>query len=159
MLGLGNTPLSKIAAQLELAYPRRTPWEISEMAREALINAGDGPDSETNSRDGTPSTSIGHVFLTFPVGNSVTPRHDRADSIASARSPSPPPISNATSIFLSASQRSPPRQPESRPPNAKIEPLSTYNNYEPQVSVSTPGRPHYEHRDNSMYDSNYYAEV
>jgi len=54
-LGIGNTPLSVIAAQLELAYPRRTPWEISEMAREALINAGDAPGSETMSRDGKPT--------------------------------------------------------------------------------------------------------
>jgi len=157
MLGLGNTPLSKIAAQLELAYPRRTPWEILEMAREALINSGDGPDSETGSRDGTLHSDSSWP-LTFAVGNSVTPRL-RADSIPSARSPSPPPISQETSIFLSASQRSPPRQPEARSPNSKLEPLSTYQ-YESQVSVSTPGRPHYETRDSTTYDSaNYYAEV
>lgn len=147
MLGLGDTPLSKIAAQLELAYPRHTPWEIFEMAKEALINSGNGPDSDTGSHD----------------GHSVTPRPERAGSVMSARSPSPPPVSQATSIFLSASQRSPPRQPiESRPsPNPKqLEPLSTYH-YEGQVSVSTPGRAaHYEPRDTAMYDSaNYYAEV
>lgn len=157
MLGLGNTPLSKIAAQLELAYPRRTPWEILEMAREALINSGDGPDSETGSHDGTSQANRSYL-LTLAIGNSVTPRL-RADSIQSARSPSPPPISQETSIFLSASQRSPPRQPETRSPNSKLEPLSTYQ-HDSQVSVSTPGRPHYETRDSATYDSgSYYAEV
>jgi hypothetical protein len=43
-LGIGNTPLSNIAAKLEIAYPRHTPWEISEMAREILLESGDGPD-------------------------------------------------------------------------------------------------------------------
>jgi hypothetical protein len=43
-LGIGNTPLSIIAGKLELAYPRHTPWEISEMAREILLESGDGPD-------------------------------------------------------------------------------------------------------------------
>ena len=67
LLGIGNTPLSVIATQLEIAYPRRTPWEISEMAREALILAGDGPDgpgSDINSRDGTLSSFsflMGHL--------------------------------------------------------------------------------------------------
>jgi hypothetical protein len=51
-LGIGNVPLSQIAAQLELAYPRLTPWEISELAREALVRDGDGPSSEAMSRDG-----------------------------------------------------------------------------------------------------------
>jgi len=34
--------LSAIALQLEHAYPRATPWEISELAREALLLAGEG---------------------------------------------------------------------------------------------------------------------
>ena len=50
--------MSQIAAQLELAYPRRTPWEISEMAREALIIAGDGPSSEDMSREGIFSSPL-----------------------------------------------------------------------------------------------------
>jgi len=62
-LGLGNTPLSTIASQLEFAYPRRTPWEISEMAREALIQAGDGPDSENLSHDGISRRCVHFSFF------------------------------------------------------------------------------------------------
>jgi hypothetical protein len=58
LLGIGNVPLSQIASQLEIAYPRLTPWEISELAREALVRDGDGPSSEAMSRDGiNPPTS------------------------------------------------------------------------------------------------------
>jgi hypothetical protein len=41
-LGLGNTKLSVIAAKLEFGFPRKTPWEIFEMAREELIEADGG---------------------------------------------------------------------------------------------------------------------
>ena len=57
LLGIGNTPLSTIAAKLESAYPKLTPWEIWEMAREALIENGEGPEAlELPSR--TTSTSV-----------------------------------------------------------------------------------------------------
>jgi hypothetical protein len=42
-LGLDGSKLSEIARKLEHAFPRATPWEISDMAREALLEAGDGP--------------------------------------------------------------------------------------------------------------------
>jgi len=60
LLGLGNTPLSSIASKLELAYPRHTPWEISEMAREILLENGEGPESfELPSRQASSSAEVG----------------------------------------------------------------------------------------------------
>ena len=60
LLGIGNTPLSVIATKLELAYPRHTPWEISEMAREILLETGDGPDMlELPSRAASLSVDLG----------------------------------------------------------------------------------------------------
>lgn len=135
--------MSAIAAKLELAYPRLTPWEISEMAREALIRAGDGPPSETMSRD----------------GKSVTPHVDRAESIKLENSPKTPTLTLQSQTFLSASQRTPPRptRPEQRTSSISMEQLPTYE-YSPHLSVSSI-RQHFEERDHPLYDSNYFAEV
>lgn len=155
-MGIGNVPLSTIAGQLELAYPRLTPWEISEMAREALVQAGDGPPSETMSRDGTQST--GRLFLIS--GKSVTPHVDRADSVKLENSPKTPTLSLQSQTFLSASQKTPPRstRPEPRTPSINVEQLSTYD-YSSHLSVPASVRQHFEERDHQLYDSNYFAEV
>jgi hypothetical protein len=154
-LGIGNVPLSVIAGKLELAYPRLTPWEISEMAREALIRAGDGPPSETMSRDGMPPILYSFLHL----GKSVTPHIDRAESVKLENSPKTPTLTLQSQTFLSASQRTPPRstRPEPRTSSINIEPLPTYD-YSPHLSVSNI-RQHFEERDQPLYDSNYFAEV
>jgi len=142
LLGIGNVPLSTIAGKLELAYPRLTPWEISEMAREALIRAGDGPPSETMSRD----------------GKSVTPHVDRAESIKLENSPKTPTLTLQSQTFLSASQRTPPRstRPEQRTSSIGMEQLPTYD-YTPHLSVSSI-RQVFEDRDRPLYDSSYFAD-
>jgi len=146
LLGIGNTPLSVISAQLELAYPRRTPWEISEMAREALILAGDGPEASENlSRE----------------GKSVTPNIGRAESVKLENSPKTPTLTLQSQTFLSASQRTPPRTTRLSPRNNSLlnEPLPSYD-YASQFSAV---RPHYDERDQAAasyehHNPNYFAE-
>jgi len=158
LLGIGNTPLSVIAAQLELAYPRRTPWEISEMAREALINAGDGPEASENlSREGTFSGFEGLMM----TGKSVTPNIDRAESVKLENSPKTPTLTLQSQTFLSASQRTPPRATRPSPRNSLLnEPLPLYD-YASQFSGV---RPQYDERDQATtsydhHNSTYFAEV
>jgi len=146
LLGIGNVRLSVIAQQLELAYPRLTPWEISEMAREALVGAGDGPPSETMSHDGINSKS-------------VTPHIDPPESVKLENSPKTPTLTLQSQRFLSASQKTPPRstRPEPRKPSINIDQLPTYD-YSAHLSIPPAGRPHYEERDHQLYDANYFAE-
>jgi len=133
--------LSVIAAQLELAYPRRTPWEISEMAREALINAGDGPGSETMSRD----------------GKSVTPHVDRPES-PEPESPSTPTLTNSARMFLNRSRKTPPRQTQPEQTPSSI-PMGQLPNYEYTTQISdTSGRQTFEEGNHSIYDASYLTQ-
>jgi hypothetical protein len=161
LLGIGNTPLSVISAQLELAYPRRTPWEISEMAREALILAGDGPEASENlSREGTFFSALDEVLMM--TGKSVTPNIDRAESVKLENSPKTPTLTLQSQTFLSASQRTPPRTTRLSPRNNSLlnEPLPSYD-YASQFSAV---RPQYDERDQAAasyehHNPNYFAEV
>lgn len=146
-LGIGNTPLSTIALQLEHAYPRATPWEISEMAREALILAGesDGQAIENISCDGKSLSP---------------PRVDRGDSVKIENSPKTPPLSLQAGTFLSASERTAAPTPvqHSNEPRTTLllaEPIPTYN-YTHQFAMPT--RDHYDARQHASYNPNYYAE-
>jgi len=137
LLGIGNVPLSQIASRLELAYPRLTPWEISELAREALVHDGDGPSSETMSRD-------------------VTPRVDRAESVKLENSPKTPTLTLQTQTFLHASQP-PPRSTRSEPRPNSISMGQIPTTYDYLTAPTSDVRHHFE-RDEQIYDDNYFAE-
>jgi len=144
--------LSVIAAQLEHAYPRRTPWEISEMAREALINSGDGPESEAMSRDGKPTSVNRHSDV---AGKSLTPHVDPPES-PEPESPSTPPLTESAQMFLHHGKKTSPRTtpPEQKPSPIPMGQLPNYD-YASQDSV---GRNQYE-GNHSLYDTPYLAQV
>lgn len=147
LLGIGNTPLSEIAAKLELAYPRHTPWEISELAREVLLESGDGPDILVGpSRSGSASRD----------DKSLTPRIDRAESVKLENSPKTPTLSLQGQTFLSASQKTPPRSGPLEPRSSSImEQLPTYDF---SVQYAVPLRHHqFEEREPS-YDPGFFSQ-
>jgi len=114
-LGIGNTKLSVIAEQLERGYPRATPWEIFEMAREELVAAEGGPYDES----------------------SMTPQNERAESIKLEDSPRTPPLSRQSMRFIEDSQKTPPpsSQPEQRTISTHIEQLPYV--FEPEYVTTT----------------------
>jgi hypothetical protein len=148
-LGIGNTPLSVIAQQLEHAYPRRTPWEISEMAREALILSGDGPSSEIDSR--------GSIFLPIEppltLGKSITPMLEQTESVKIEGSPKTPPMTYETATFLASAQKTPPR---SARPVPKIQ--MDHFTYDYTVQCPMPVR-HFSEHENSSCEASYFTEV
>lgn len=153
LLGIGNTPLSVIAAKLELAYPRHTPWEISEMAREILLETGDGPDAlELPSRGASLCTD-----------DSVT--RVRAQSVKLEASPKTPTVSIQAQTFLSAAasqEKSPPRSvpPRPRPTTQSSNTLDPFPSYDFSVAYIPPLRQQqYEERDvTSVYDPSYFTQ-
>jgi hypothetical protein len=158
-LGIGNTPLSTIASKLELAYPRHTPWEICEMAREILLENGDGPDDlSTLSRQNSQSQED-HAF-------------SRHNSIKPEDSPKTPPLSLQSQTFINAAatshsqQRFPQRSIssiEQQPPNSTVinidhfPPYQDYN-FTINYSATTPIRQQYEERD-QVFDPSIFTHV
>jgi hypothetical protein len=118
------------------------------MAREALINAGDGPGSETMSRDGNPTSINWHSDV---AGQSLTPHVERLES-PEPESPSTPPLTESAQIFLNHGNKTSPRptQPEQRQSSVPMQ-LPNYD-YATQDSA---GRHHYEPT-HSVYDSSSY---
>jgi hypothetical protein len=115
------------------------------MAREALINAGDGPESETMSREPTWHSDV--------AGKSLTPHVDPPES-PEPESPSTPPLTETARSFLNHGRKTSPRptQPEQKPSSM---PMPNYD-YATQGSV---GRHQYEEGNHSLYDTSYLAQV
>jgi len=156
-LGIGNTPLSTIAGKLELAYPRHTPWEICEMAREILLENGDGPDDlSTLSRQNSQSHE----------DHCSTPPLRRPESVKPENSPKTPPLSIQSQTFLAASQhRSPPHSipiVDHQEANTiiNIDHLPPYQDYNftMNYSTATPIRQTYEDRDQT-FDPSIFTQV
>jgi len=135
-LGIGNTPLSTIAGKLELAYPRHTPWEICEIAREILLENGDGPDDlstlsrqNSQSHEGTPSLHCSMLNLR-PWLNSSTPSSRVGETRKqSQNTPSVNPISNLPRC--KSTSVSPALNPHRRPPRSQHN-----HQYRPFTSLS-----------------------
>jgi len=109
------------------------------MAREALINAGDGPGSESMSRD----------------SKSLTPHVERPIS-PEPESPSTPTLTESAQMFLNRSKKTPPRQtPEQRPSSIAMAQLPNYE-YGPQPSGTSTRNPYEE--GNSIYETSYLAQ-
>jgi hypothetical protein len=163
LLGLGNTPLSTIASKLELAYPRHTPWEISEMAREILLENGEGPDSfEVLSRAASMSADPGMSISILPDLIDTSSHHiSRAQSVKLENSPKTPTVSLQALTFLNASEKQPSshsRQATSHPFQPP-EPIQEIPSYDLTVNYATPLRTHYDQRDMSVFDPGFFTQV
>lgn len=155
-LGIGNTPLSTIAAKLELAYPRHTPWEICEMAREILLENGDGPDDLSILSRQNSQSQEDHPF-------------SRHDSVKPEDSPKTPPLSLQSQTFINASgqpqQRSPPRSvPQLEQEITSVITLDHYPPYQDynftmNYSATTPIRQSFGEDRDQVFDPSIFTQV
>jgi len=155
--------LSTIAGKLELAYPRHTPWEICEMAREILLENGDGPDDlSTLSRQNSLCRQNSQSQEDNPFS--------RHDSVKPEDSPKTPPLSLQSQTFLNSSgpthQRTPPRSTPSIDTQPQTSAVITLDHYPPyqdynftiNYSATTPIRQQFEDRD-QVFDPSIFTQV